>query len=76
MGNLQTVKIKVRPLSGWGGENLVRNVTKYQPRASQHQKDKVGTSESGMHNKINCVPTSFQKLILFIYCGRGVHTIV
>lgn len=74
MGNLKTIKIKVRPLSGCGGENLVRNVTTYQPPASQHQKDKVGTNEFRMHNKINRVPTSFQRLIyLFIVEGGAYH---
>lgn len=73
MGNLKTIKIKVRPLSGCGGENLVRNVTTYQPPASQHQKDKVGTNEFGMHNKINRVPTSFQRLIYLFIVERGAY---
>lgn len=50
---------------------MVRNVTKYQPTASKHQKDKIGTSESGMHNKINSVFLVLFKNLFYLFIVGG-----
>lgn len=76
MGNIRTIKIKLRPSSGWGGENLVRNIIKYQATASQHKKDKIGTTESGVHKKTNDVFLALFKNLLYLLIVEEVHAMV
>lgn len=54
-----------------GRRDLVRNVTKSQPTASKHQKDKIGTNEK--HNKVNYVFLVLFKTAFHVFTVGGGH---